>query len=69
MPRNETHIGDGVYCSFDGYQIWLRTERENGWHEIALDPYTWDALNRFQKKLAETPIQEESREYASEPHR
>jgi len=24
---NQTYIGDGVYVSFDGWQIWLRTER------------------------------------------
>jgi len=32
-----SYIGDGVYASFDGYQIWLRTERANGVHAIALE--------------------------------
>jgi hypothetical protein len=44
----ETYIGDGVYASFDGYQIWLRTTRD-GIHDerIALEPQTFNALIRF----------------------
>ena len=35
----QAHIGDGVYASFDGGHVWLRTERDGGViHEIALDP-------------------------------
>lgn len=30
------YLGDGVYCGYDGYQVWLIVERENGLHEIAL---------------------------------
>lgn len=32
----ETYLGDGVFARFDGYQIWLRTPRDSGEHEIAL---------------------------------
>jgi hypothetical protein len=40
-----SYLGDGVYCHVDAAdQIWLRTERETGWHEIALDPATFAAL-------------------------
>ncbi len=42
-PHKQTNIGDGVYVSSDGSQIWLRTERESGWHEIALEPETYAA--------------------------
>lgn len=45
--ENETYIGDGVYASFDGYQIWLRTPREQGDHEIALDPRTLQNFLHF----------------------
>jgi hypothetical protein len=40
----ETYIGDGVYVSFDGWGIWLRTPRETGEHRIALDPDNFRAL-------------------------
>lgn len=34
---DETYLGDGIYASFDGYQIKLRAPRENGDHEIYMD--------------------------------
>ena len=52
----ETYLGDWVYATFDGYQIWLRVDREpptkfnkNGSlsHEIALNPKTMNALVTF----------------------
>lgn len=51
MDRNETYIGDGVYASFDGYQVWLRTPREDGNHEIALEPPVLAALNAFVARI------------------
>ena len=57
MPRipGETepqHIGDGVYASHDGYQIWLRTLRDDGgWSLIALDRYTLANLIQFEREL------------------
>jgi len=47
------YIGDGVYASFDGYQIWLTTERDGRTHSIALEAETFDALIQYQKDLAE----------------
>jgi hypothetical protein len=48
------YLGDGVYASFDGWQIWLHTERESGHIErIALDPATFDALATYNKRLLE----------------
>lgn len=49
----ETYIGDGVYASFDGYQIWLRTGRESGLPDkrIALDQDTFAGLVRFEAAL------------------
>lgn len=49
----ESYLGDGVYVRFDGYQIWLRTPRENGDHEIALEPGVYLSLTNFMNRLAE----------------
>lgn len=43
-PQPETYLGDGLYASFDGYQICLRAPR--GYHDdyVYLDPPTFQAL-------------------------
>lgn len=54
LPEGHTHadyLGDGVYASFDGYHVWLRTQRENGWHEVALEPLVIETLNRYAARL------------------
>lgn len=54
MPPNgkeESYLGDGVYAWFDGYQIWIKTERENGWCEIALEPKVFDKLNEYKQRI------------------
>lgn len=45
------YLGDGVYASCDGFYIWLKTQRENGWHMIALDPEMLAALNAYSARL------------------
>ena len=35
---NATYLGDGVYVSFDGYQIWLDTRAQFPVNRIALEP-------------------------------
>lgn len=49
--RKEEYLGDGLYASFDGYHIWLRAPRENGDHEVALEPPVWAALVRYADRL------------------
>jgi len=49
--REPTYLGAGVYVHFDGYQVWLRTQREFGWHEIALEPNCWVRLKEFVEGL------------------
>ena len=51
------YLGDGVYASFDGYQIWLLTQ-EGG--EIALEPEVFAALLKYQQdiKAASAPAPE-----------
>ena len=43
----EEYLYDGIYASFDGFQIRLRTEREDGDHVIYLEPTAWDMLIDF----------------------
>lgn len=55
MSEREVYIGDGLYASFDGYQIRLRAPRENGDHVVFLEPgLTLDEFFRFVDTL---PIQ------------
>ena len=43
----ETYIGDGIYASFDGWQIRLHTSREYDDHEVFLEPDTWATLVEY----------------------
>jgi len=45
------YIGDGVYASFDGYQIWLWTERDGQDHNIAVEPEVWVSLKAYARKI------------------
>ena len=50
--ENAEYIGDGVYATFDGYQIWLHTERDvNVWHTIAIEPATFDRLIEYRGRV------------------
>ena len=43
----ERYLGDGLYASWDGWQIILRAPREGGDHWVALEPEVYTALLRF----------------------
>jgi hypothetical protein len=45
----EIYLGDGLYASFDGWQIRLRAPRRNG-DVIFLEPYAWVSLLTFAGK-------------------
>lgn len=45
----ETYLGDGLYVSYDGYQLQLRAPREDGNHFIYLEPEAYLHLLRFVK--------------------
>lgn len=49
MSEKETYLGDGIYASFDGYQVKLRTPRENGDHEIFFEAAELGAFLAFLK--------------------
>lgn len=51
--ERETYLGDGLYASFDGYQVLLRAPRETGDHFVALEPPVWDALVEFVKSATQ----------------
>lgn len=44
----DRYIGDGVYASFDGYHIWLKTQQGM---EVALEPEAFTALVKYQQDL------------------
>lgn len=50
----EVYLGDGLYCSFDGYQIKLRAPREDGDHEVYLEPTTLSAFEAYVAQLKAT---------------
>lgn len=57
MPTTrETYLGDAVYASFDGFQIWLRTGDGNDQH-IALEPTTYLNLLAYAKTLLNQPTE------------
>jgi hypothetical protein len=47
------YLGDGVYASFDGYQIWLKAERDGSMHEIAIEPEVLARLLQYNRDLDE----------------
>lgn len=47
----ETYLGDGLYAHFDGYQFWLRAPREEGDHEVALEPPVFDELLKYRAQV------------------
>ena len=45
--ESETYLGDGLYVSFDGFQIRLRAPRDGGEHEVYLDAAVLQAFLEF----------------------
>ena len=58
MPDiNDRYLGDGVYASFDGYQVKLDLRAQEGPDgyktEIYINEEVWGALQRYMKDYAE----------------
>lgn len=60
MPTIEPHesqsiepkyIGDGVYASFDGFQIWLTVGHHEAAPLVALEPQAFAGLLRYAKAI------------------
>lgn len=47
----DVYLGDGVYASFDGYQIWLDTRAQRPVSRIALDSNVLWNLDRFKEAI------------------
>lgn len=45
------YLGDGVYASFDGYQIWLHVNDHRAEPCVALETSVLAALNRFADRI------------------
>ena len=50
---SQEYLGDGVYVSHDGFQIWLRVARLGGVHEVALEPEVYTKLVAYVGRLKE----------------
>jgi len=44
------HLGDGVYASFDGFQIWLAANHHEN-RVVAIEPSVFLELVRYQQDL------------------
>ncbi len=49
-PMKDEYIGDGVYVSFDGYQIWLAANHHEN-RVVALEPEVWSQLVEYAKRI------------------
>jgi hypothetical protein len=49
--RKETYLGDGLYASFNGWQIILRAPRRGGDHTVALEPEVYENLTKYAAHL------------------
>lgn len=47
----ETYLGDGLYASFDGFQICLRAPRTGGDHVVYLEPEIYANLVEYARKV------------------
>jgi hypothetical protein len=47
---DDTYLGDGVYASFDGYQIWLAVNHHEN-KVLALDPSVFARLCEYAEML------------------
>lgn len=53
MTPDDTYLGDGVYASYDGYQIWLDLRAQDSTTRIALEPQTMAALRAYDDRINE----------------
>jgi hypothetical protein len=47
----DRYLGDGVYASFDGYQVWLDTRAQSPVNRIALEPSVLLELDQFRQAV------------------
>ena len=49
--QDERYLGDGVYASHDGYNIWVRAERNGFEHAVAFEPGLIRLLVRYEQDI------------------
>lgn len=55
MHIEETYLGDGVYATFDGYQIWLAVNHHEN-KVVALEPEVFANLLAYAAMLKEKQL-------------
>lgn len=50
LEQFDAYLGDGVYVSFDGFQIWLAANSPQN-KVVALEPEVFDRLVEYEKNL------------------
>lgn len=50
VDTQDAYLGDGVYASYDGFQIWLAVNHHTN-KQIAIEPNVMDALLRYANKV------------------
>jgi hypothetical protein len=56
IRKGEVYLGDGLYASWDGWQVNLRAPRKDGDHWVALEPAVWVALQRYYAEVTAPPL-------------
>jgi hypothetical protein len=62
--HQDTYLGDGVYASFDGYQIWLAVNHHTN-KQVAIEPAVLLSLLTYAErvynlKITATPVAKEA---------
>ena len=50
MNDKDAYLGDGVYASFDGFQIWLAVNHHEN-KQVAIDPQVMQSLLAYAEKV------------------
>jgi hypothetical protein len=57
---NERYLGDGLYASFDGFYIKLRSPRDGNDHVVYLEPGVFYALHEWGVRMHNDPHSHET---------
>lgn len=58
MNEQQTYLGDGVYASFDGYQIWLAVNHHSN-KVVAIEPSVMRQLLAYADHVWNAPKDEQ----------
>ena len=50
-PYESEYLGDAVYASFDGYQVWLHLNSHDSAPLIALEPEVMEQLMKYAQRV------------------